>query len=442
VTGVVQANHYIIDDGDEAFDAGGFRHDPRDSRFYQNDYHFQAPGVVGRAAWNFTDVDPGVYAVSATWFEWGNRATNALFRAFDGDAAGTPVWTVAVNQRQRPDGAVNDGWQQLGLLSVSGDKLTVDVGSGPADGYVIADAVRIDYLGPPLLATVIGSASNPNLLAAENIESSMAAAKQYWLSNGLTRSEQARLDRVQVQIVSLPGPVLGYTSAYESCVYIDVDAAGYGWKYEGRRTKYEGRSTKDEGQSEVGAGFLDSSTAILHYSNTPLLHYSTTPVASGGMDLVTVLAHELGHVLGRGHDDDGGLMSATLAAGESFEVGGPDFRFPISDWRFSDEAGGLDVRGIMPEAIWQEDFQQEHSVAGPFSCPNFSASQNLTSDDSVFRPPPSALRLPPSALRLRDAVFARLGDRAGAMDDDYDSLVEQDDSPGEAEDGLDLWSLF
>ena len=41
-----------------------------------------------------------------------------------------------------------------------------------------------------------------------------------------------------------------------------------------------------------------------------------------------------------------------------------------------------------------------------------------------------------------DAVFARLDDRAGAITDDYDSPVDEDDSSNEAEDGLDVWGLL
>jgi predicted Zn-dependent protease len=37
--------------------------------------------------------------------------------------------------------------------------------------------------------------------------------------------------------------------------------------------------------------------------------------AAGRMDLLTVVLHELGHVLGLGHGDEGTLMDDTLSVG-------------------------------------------------------------------------------------------------------------------------------
>jgi hypothetical protein len=102
----------------------------------------------------------------------------------------------------------------------------------------------------------------------------------------------------------------------------------------------------------------------------------------------------------------------------------------ISDWQFSDEDGGRDVHGTMPVAIWQEafrwgDFRQNDPSAGPFSCRNFSASQDPSSPDP--------------ASRVRDALLARLRDRAAETTEDNDTLVEPDDSTEEVDEALDLW---
>ena len=42
------------------------------------------------------------------------------------------------------------------------------------------------------------------------------------------------------------------------------------------------------------------------------------------MDLLTVVLHELGHVLGLGHDEDGGVMGETLAAGSVYRLSAPE----------------------------------------------------------------------------------------------------------------------
>jgi len=85
-----------------------------------------------------------------------------------------------------------------------------------------------------------------------------------------------------VQIADLPGQMLG--RAVGTTVTLDIDAAGWGWFVD---------STPDD---DVEFD-LDSSPAALH------------------MDLLTTVLHEMGHVVGFGHDEDFEVMLDTLAVG-------------------------------------------------------------------------------------------------------------------------------
>jgi hypothetical protein len=114
-------------------------------------------------------------------------------------------------------------------------------------------------------------------LTAEALEADIEQIKASWLANGqLNAAQVAFLDNVKFEIVDLPGLTLG--QAIGDTVYLDVNAAGFGW-------------------------FVDAA--------------GTTP--GDRIDLLTVVAHEVGHWLGFEHDDAQGesptLMSATLAAG-------------------------------------------------------------------------------------------------------------------------------
>jgi hypothetical protein len=104
-----------------------------------------------------------------------------------------------------------------------------------------------------------------------------AEAIVLWAAAGLDSAQLNVLSRASVQIADLPAPYLGLTGA--GVIQLDRDAAGYGW-------------------------FVDPRAA--------------TP-AAGRMDLLTVVAHEMGHLLGlpdvpeaQAPDD---LMDQTLEPG-------------------------------------------------------------------------------------------------------------------------------
>ena len=88
--------------------------------------------------------------------------------------------------------------------------------------------------------------------------------------------------------------------ATPEAVWIDDDAAGYGWRI--------------DRASEAGSTY-------------------------GEMDLLSVVTHELGHVLGLSHDDPYDVMAATLAAGVR-TVG-----TPASPWEAQFVFASLDRRG-------------------------------------------------------------------------------------------------
>jgi hypothetical protein len=83
----------------------------------------------------------------------------------------------------------------------------------------------------------------------------------------------SELEDLQFQIVDLPDELLGLTVG--ETIRIDVDAAGYGWHFE---------------QHEANLGNRHS------------------------VDLLTVVLHELGHVLGLDHHESG-VMDDTLTLG-------------------------------------------------------------------------------------------------------------------------------
>lgn len=110
---------------------------------YQGDCRWHATGTGSAAAEWRVFVAPGRYRVSVTWAPASNRATNTPFAVLDGS---TPLQTVRVNQQVSPADRTDAGvgWRDLSEVEFTGP-IVVRITNG-ADGYVIADAVRIERM--------------------------------------------------------------------------------------------------------------------------------------------------------------------------------------------------------------------------------------------------------------------------------------------------------
>jgi hypothetical protein len=183
-----------------------------------------------------------------------------------------------------------------------------------------------------------------------------------------------------VEVTDLPGTVLGLASRHAGTVWLDSDAAGNGW-------------------------YLDTSGSV----------------PAGRMDLVTVLAHELGHILGHAdldpqqHSDH--VMAATLDAVWR--------RLPTSGvWGSSGLELSADRLPQSLEPVWGALDSQETQISGVrLQGSGIGDAWSAFVDFGDARPAPklteigsgsshSVLRTPRPAINIIDSMFARLDDPA------------------------------
>ena len=142
--------------------------------------------------------------------------------------------------------------------------------------------------GSPLLASAgpMHGAATATSITVSQVQPLLSEAIARWAATGVDTSI---LNNMQVAITDLPGRELGFASGHT--IYLDDNAAGWGW-------------------------FVDATPG----NDSEF----TTPGNQGEqhrMDLLTVLEHEVGHLLGYDHDE-GGVMAETLSAGERWTPSG------------------------------------------------------------------------------------------------------------------------
>jgi glucose/arabinose dehydrogenase len=144
----------IVDDGGNSYTHNGLFTTDQVSLGRDGDvsYAVGGPALPSEAIWRFGSLAPGQYRIAATWFVnptyW---ASNAPFTVFEGN---TPLATVLINQRQPPNDFTASGssWEYIGgVFSTTSAQINVQLSNVGADGYVIADAVRLERVGelPP-----------------------------------------------------------------------------------------------------------------------------------------------------------------------------------------------------------------------------------------------------------------------------------------------------
>jgi hypothetical protein len=161
------------------------------------------------------------------------------------------------------------------------------------------DAVRVEtddfaYFEPAggenLVAAGMASELVGVVLTADDLGTIIDEAIRRWDEEvGLDAQALATLEAVDFRITDLSGTTLG--TATDSAVWLDGTAAGFGW--------YIDESPEDD--AEFGTLLADGSLRALEGGE-----------ATGSIDLLSVVAHELGHVLG---------LDAHAQLGESLESG-------------------------------------------------------------------------------------------------------------------------
>jgi autotransporter-associated beta strand protein len=191
-------------------------------------------------------------------------------------------------------GGIPAGTTEIGVFSATADANGVLLLDFRSTGSFLISGVEISVgvldVGNeiPLLAAGDPLDSGAVAISLDMLQPVVVEAAARWSDIGLTPAQAATLSNVQFTMADLGGAYLGLANPATNTIRIDDDAARLGWSLG------SGQWSAVGGQS-----------------------------AAGGVDLLTVVMHEMGHLLGYDHShDDHDLMAPVLSAGRSVDYEG------------------------------------------------------------------------------------------------------------------------
>jgi hypothetical protein len=222
----------------------------------------------------------------------------------DGIAGGDKAFRFGTARQKPVIGDWNgDGIDEIGVrggatfyLDVNGNGRWDKVAGGDrSHRFGTAKQVPLSgYWRPAQYLLVAGDLANGDpgsaKLTANNVALVLQQAVDSWSARALSNSQEEALGQLDVGVGNLPNGVLAQTLG--STVTLNVNAAGRGWF--------------------IDASPWESGEFLAERSNELRAHPDRS--ASNRVDLLTVLIHELGHVLGYDHLEFG-VMSDALPPG-------------------------------------------------------------------------------------------------------------------------------
>ena len=199
--------------------------------------------------------------------------------------------------------AANGGFQAIASHAFNASAVDGNFGLVAMDGTTSFDDVTVktndsafrtpEPPAPLLAATTATADSSTELLTTQALDPIIEEAVRrwsWWVSEDTVRQALAG---VSFAIADLGGQLLGLTDG--NTIVLDDDAAGHGWF--------------------VDSTLMDDSE--YHNLNNSSLGAKPFSDAAAGIDLLSAAMHEIGHLLGYAHEEDG-VMDATLALGQRY----------------------------------------------------------------------------------------------------------------------------